>query len=179
MFDGVSASSVDLEQRECTSVLSSNHEAGILLYVDGVTRAGLVDGCMWRPSRKRFWNIFTALEGFLKSDARWTGEEVEAFIGHVTSLLLIRTEILACLSTMHVFMRESHAWRQHLWSSARQELCLVSAVMAKAHADISRQWSSSFLTCNASLDRVGVCQHTCDSKQAASMERLKEIPAGY
>ena len=113
--------------------------------LDEVSRAGLVDGCMWRPSRKRFWNISTALEGFLKPDACWTMEEVEAFIGHGTSWLLIRTEIVACLSTVYVVMRESHARRQPRWPSARKELCWVWAGLPLAHAYISRQWSSSFL----------------------------------
>ena len=82
----------------------------------------LVDGHIWRPTRKRFWKVSRAIQCFLEPHRLWCGRHVESLVDHAPYMVLVRRELLAYFSSVYVFIRESQNKRQHLWTSVIEDL---------------------------------------------------------
>eukprot|EP00971_Amphidinium_carterae_P243555 4836713-Amphidinium_carterae.1 len=51
---------------------------------------------VWKIKAKRFWRLVKGLQHVLNTNCRLTGRQVERLVGHITSVLLLRRELL-CL----------------------------------------------------------------------------------
>ena len=70
----------------------------------------------WRPKAKRFWRIANALKFVLNKNRRFSGRDVGHLVGHLTSIFLIKRELLSIFS-VYQFIAESEFKRQPLWQS--------------------------------------------------------------
>ena len=72
------------------------------------------DDRVWRPTRKWLSRVSVGVADLLQPGRRVTGQDVECIVGHVSSLFLIRRELLGCLSAVYQFVRHSYTKRQPL-----------------------------------------------------------------
>ncbi|CAK0892251.1 unnamed protein product, partial [Prorocentrum cordatum] len=79
------------------------------------------DARVARPSDKRFVLVRRGVRALLRP-RKVSGWQVEAVLGHVAFLCLMRRELLSIFHAVYRFVRGSCAKSQRLWDSAREEL---------------------------------------------------------
>ena len=57
-------------------------------------------------------------------------------------MVLVRRELLSCVSAVYVVIPESYTERQPLWRPAIKELSWLWALLPTAIADVGRNWST-------------------------------------
>ena len=87
-----------------------------------------------------------------------SGWQVEAVLGHITFLCLMRRELLSIFHTVYRFVRESCTKFQRLWNSAREELDAFLGAMVFVEADWGQPWTPYVYASDASLLGFGVSQ---------------------
>ena len=87
-----------------------------------------------------------------------SGWQLEAVLGHVTFLCLLRRELLSTFHTVYRFAREAYGDFRPLWPSAQQELETFLGAMVFIEADWGMPWTPGVYASDASLYGFGVPQ---------------------
>ena len=95
----------------------------------------------WRPKSSKFWKISHALRHVLRGRKLITGKEVGHLIGHLSSLFLLRRELLSIFFNVYDFINASWSRRQPLWPSVRRELQWSLALLPFAIARCDLPWA--------------------------------------
>eukprot|EP00971_Amphidinium_carterae_P329560 6462107-Amphidinium_carterae.1 len=99
---------------------------------------------VWTVKTRRFWRLVRGLQHVLNTNRKLTGRQVERLVGHITSVLLLRRELLCLIHCTYTFISESYETRQPLWPSVRGELASVLALLPTVRSETSLPWSPRF-----------------------------------
>ena len=132
------------------------------------------DARIARPSDKRFALVRRGVRALLRL-RRVSGWQVEAVLGHITFLCLMRRELLSIFHTVYRFVRESYTTFQRLWDSAREELNAFLGAMVFIEADWSQPWTPYVYASDASLRGFGVSQSVWPLQDVAAVGRVPEL----
>ena len=108
-----------------------------------------------RASPRRLWKIRLALKA-LAADPVCSGKDMEVIVGHITFVLLLKRELLACLSAVYAFMQVAGARRTAIWPSVLRELGWVSALLPLVRRDLAAEWAGQIFASDASPSGMGV-----------------------
>ena len=128
----------------------------------------------WHPTNKRFWRISCATEFLLIPGTKVTGQEVEHYLGHLVSIVMLRREFLSLLHAVYVFVKDSYTRRQPLWPSVARELRWVFSLLPACFADIGSAWSPRVSTYDASPWGFGVGDAAWVPEQVAEVGGWRE-----
>ena len=123
--------------------------------------------------RQRAFRIREGLRCFLKR-RRVAGWELEALMGHVTFLGLLRRETPSLFHCACRFARKCYHQQEPLWTSARAVLEAFIGAMILDNAGRSRPWLSGVRASDASLSRYGVAQAFWSTSVVAAVGRVRE-----
>ncbi|CAK0830267.1 unnamed protein product, partial [Prorocentrum cordatum] len=114
------------------------------------------DARVARPSDKRFALVRRGVRALLRQ-RKVSGWQVEAVLGYVVFLCLMRRERLSIFHAVYRFVRESYAKFQRLW------------------ADWSQPWTPCVYASDASLHGFGVSQSLWSHRDVAEVGRVPEL----
>ena len=126
------------------------------------------------PTDERFGLIRQGIRCFLRRP-RVAGWELEALMGHITFMALLRRETLSLFHCVYRYSRSCYHRPSKLWPSAREELEAFLGVMVMIDADWLRTWLPGVLASDSSLTGFGVSQATWSSEEVAAVGRVPEV----
>ncbi|CAK0819536.1 unnamed protein product, partial [Prorocentrum cordatum] len=132
------------------------------------------DARVARPSDKRFALVRRGVRALLRL-RKVSGWQVEAVLGRVAFLCLMRRELLSIFHAVYRFVRESYAKFQRLWDSAQEELNAFLRAMLFVEADWSQPWTPCVYASDASLHGFGVSQPPWPHRDVAEVGRVPEL----
>ena len=128
----------------------------------------------WRIADKRFWRVKLALDWILVEGRRCTGKEIEKLLGHLTSILLLRRELLSLLHASYLYVSRSYLKRQPLWPSVREELRQARDLLPTIMGFMDLSWHATVLAVDASKTGFGVVEGDWPLDQVRFVGSLRE-----
>ncbi|CAK0841912.1 unnamed protein product, partial [Prorocentrum cordatum] len=132
------------------------------------------DSRVARPGSRRFGLARQGARALLRLK-KVAGWQLEAVLGHITFLCLMRRELLSIFHVVYRFVRESCGKFQPLWSSAREELVAFAGAMVFIEADWEQPWTPYVYASDASLHGFGASQPLCLTADVAAVGRVPEV----
>ncbi|CAK0895503.1 unnamed protein product, partial [Prorocentrum cordatum] len=132
------------------------------------------DSRLARPGSRRFGLVRQGVRALLRLK-KIAGWQLEAVLGHITFLCLMRRELLSIFHVVYRFVRESCGKFQPLWASAREELVAFVGAMVFIEADWGQPWAPYVYASDASLHGFGVSQSLWSTADVAAVGRVPEV----
>ncbi|CAK0910262.1 unnamed protein product, partial [Prorocentrum cordatum] len=132
------------------------------------------DSRVARPGSRRFGLVRQGVRALLRL-RKVAGWQLEAVLGHITLLCLMRRELLSIFHVVYRFVRESYGRFQPLWTSAREELVAFVGAMVFIEADWEQPWTPYAYASDASLHGFGVSQPLWSTADVAAVGRVPEV----
>eukprot|EP00971_Amphidinium_carterae_P060409 1195493-Amphidinium_carterae.1 len=129
---------------------------------------------VWTVKSGRFWRLVKGLQFVLNTNRKLTGRQVERLVGHITSVLLLRRELLCLIHCTYTFISESYDRCQPLWPSVRCELASALALLPTVRSETSLPWNPRLWCYDASPHGFGVMVSERSSDICRTIGQFKE-----
>ena len=131
-------------------------------------------GTIWRPSPAKLRKIHGAGIWLAGRGRKFSGKDIEKFVGHATFVCGFRPESLAVFGSVYKYIAEQYDVRRPLWSSVAKVIRTFCGILPLLYADMSLPWNGTVHAYDASLDGFGITVADLGAELAGRIGRQRE-----
>ena len=129
---------------------------------------------LWTPSKAKSTKLERSSFYLHTTRDPISGQQLESFVGVFMHVAVLRSEILAVLSSTYRFIQDSYLKKQPLWNSVQKEMRWIWSLLPLLVARADRELSSTVYAYDASLTGVGICAGEWEPKEVDRHAKLRE-----